>query len=277
MQPNHTLPTIGAALRLAELPDFIDWLVADQRDLEIQDPCYPDVLDMDWQPLAEEGRACLEQAGYTGRVGIHAAFDGLELFTFDKKIREVIRLRYRQSLEFGAVLGATHMVIHSPFISFGSGWANYTPANRRQAVIDNARAVLDDILPIAEAQQCVLVIECILDKNPLPLIDLVRAFKSDYVRLSIDTGHAYLMERNGGAPPHQWVLEAGDLLGHVHLQDLDGHSDRHWAIGDGNINWPAFFRALRHVNSRPRLVLELANSSDVWPSMAWLSERKLAR
>jgi len=277
MQTERALPTIGAALRLAELEDFMDWLVADQRDLEIQDPCYPDVLDMEWQPMAEEGRARLEKAGYKGRLGIHAAFDGLELFTFDKKLREVIRMRYRQSLEFGAVLGATHMVIHSPFVAFGSGWANYSPSSHRQAVIDNARAVLNDILPSAEEQKCVLVIECIMDKNPLPLIELVRSFKSDYVRLSIDTGHAYLMECNGGAPPHQWVLEAGDLLGHVHLQDLDGHSDRHWAIGDGNINWPAFFRALRQFNNQPRLVLELVDSRDVWPSMAWLSERKLAR
>jgi len=63
------LPVVGAALRAAELPPVIDWLVEKQRDLEIQDPCYPGVLDGDWQPIVSEARALLDQHGYSIKDG----------------------------------------------------------------------------------------------------------------------------------------------------------------------------------------------------------------
>jgi sugar phosphate isomerase/epimerase len=265
---------MGAAIRLSEIPAYIDWLVADQRDLEIQDPGYPDYLDTDWRAEAQAGRDLLVSRGYSGRLGIHAAYDGLDLFTHDRKVREVIQTRYLQSLEFGALLNATHMVIHSPFVAFGSAFANYSPASGRKWVIDATHAALEKVLPVAQQQNCTLVIECIMDKSPFPLIELVRSFQSDHVRLSIDTGHAFIMAQDGGAPPHQWVLEGGDLLEHVHVQDVDGHADRHWAVGDGNINWFAFFRALRTLEHSPRLVLEV---QEVMRSFQWLQRSGLVR
>jgi hypothetical protein len=34
---NGSLPVVGAALDIASLPQYVDWLVDKQRDLEIQD------------------------------------------------------------------------------------------------------------------------------------------------------------------------------------------------------------------------------------------------
>lgn len=267
-----TLPVIGGAIRLPEIPKYLQWLVSKQRDLEIQDPCYPDYLDQDWTAEVREGAQRLKDGGFTGRIGIHGAFDGLELFTYDKKIREVIRTRFLQSLEFGAVLNASTMVIHSPFIAFGHGLVNYSPASHRQYIIDAAHAILEDVLPVAAQMNCTLVIECILDKNPLPLLELVRSFNSEHVRLSIDTGHAFIMQQDGGTAPHQWVIEAGELLGHVHLQDVDGLADRHWQLGRGNINWAAFFYALGQLKHKPVLVLEVL---EIAGSMQWLERNEL--
>jgi sugar phosphate isomerase/epimerase len=276
--PPNPLPTIGAAIGLRDLAQHLPWLAADARDLEIQDACYPHVLDGEWQPAAEAGRAQLDAAGFSGRLGIHGAYDGLEMLVQDRLIHEVIRTRLRQSLAFAQVLGATHMVIHSPFIAFGHALVNYMPRQQRQALIANVHHILEPILPIAEAQACTIVIECILDKNPAPLIDLVASFDSPLVRLSLDTGHAFIMHQDGGAPPQQWVAEAGELLAHVHVHDVDGLADRHWAVGDGAIDWPAFFRALAGLNHAPRLVLEMADSArDVARSAAWLAAHGLAR
>ena len=276
MQTNHKLPVIGAAMYLPDLPQYIDWLVGGQRDLELQDPSWIDYLDHDWHAQAEAGRKLLTDHGYRGRLGIHAAFDALDLGAEDKLIRKVVETRYLQSLEFGAIVGATHMVIHSPFVAFGSALVNFTPKSNRQRIIDSVHATLERVLPVAERQQCILVIENIRDKNPQPLLDLVRSFNSDYVRLSIDTGHAAIMERDGGAPPHQWVTEAGDLLAHVHVQDLDGHDDRHWAVGEGDLNWRAFFRAINALNHQPRLCIEVNDMSDIARSAAWLEQQGLA-
>ncbi len=47
-----TLPVLGAALPVASLDEYRDWILADQRDIEIQDACLEGTLDLDWKPLA---------------------------------------------------------------------------------------------------------------------------------------------------------------------------------------------------------------------------------
>lgn len=66
-----------------------------------------------------------------------------------------------------------------------------------------------------------------------------------------------MLQRMGSAPPDAFVLEAGALLGHLHIQDTDGLSDRHWCPSDGNVNWFALFDVLRELDYAPRVVLEL--------------------
>jgi len=277
MSDATSLPLIGAAMRAQELPRFVDWLAADQRDLEIQDPCYPGYLDTDWRQDAKQCRALLDSSGYTGRLGIHAPFDGIDLSTHDVKLRAAATERLRESLEFGEIIGATHAVIHSPFMWFGTPLVYFSSEMMRAYVGGGVHAILEPLLPIAEQMNCAFVIETIADANPRALVELVRSFDSPYVKLSIDTGHTFIMERMGGAPPDQWVLDAGDLLGHVHMQDNDAHGDRHWGIGDGRINWRVFFKALRTTGADPRLVLELQDVADIMPSMQWLTQHGLAR
>lgn len=271
------LPVIGAAMRLHELPEFAGWLAGGQRDLELQDPCYAGFLDADWQPLAEQGRALLEAAGYAGRLGIHAAYDGINVATIDDRIRAVFIERYQQSLAFGQALGATHMVIHSPFVYLGQHFVAFGSARDRQGILDNTCATLEPVLRTAQALGCTLVMEGCFDSNPYPLLELVRSFDTEWLRLSLDVGHAFIMQQFGGPTPDQWVLEAGDLLAHVHLQDNDGFADRHWGIGEGDMNWRAFFRALKTLARQPRLVLELNDVAEVWTSMAYLEAKGLAR
>ena len=74
-----------------------------------------------------------------------------------------------------------------------------------------------------------------------------------------------------------FVRSAGTLLDHMHLQDADGYADRHWAIGEGTIRWPAIFRALASIEAKPRLVLELRNPADLPPSMRFLEAEGLGQ
>jgi len=277
LQSDAALLVIGAAMRLHELPDFVGWLASGQRDLEIQDPCYAGFLDGDWQPLAEQGRARLETAGYAGRLGIHAAYDGIAVATIDDRIRAVFIERYQQSLAFGKVLGATHMVVHSPFLYLGQAFVAFGSARDRRGVIDSAHATLEPVLTTAQALGCQLVVENCYDSNPYPLLELVRSFDTEWLRMSLDVGHAFITQQFGGPTPDQWVTEAGDLLAHVHLQDNDGFADRHWGLGEGNINWRAFFRTLTTLSHKPRLVLELNDVAETWSSMAYLEANGLAR
>ncbi len=271
----QTLPTIGAALQIKNLAHYRDWLIAEQRDLEIQDACVPDVLDGDWQPLVTRVRDALD--GYQGRMGIHGPFMSLNLLAIDPKIRAVVSERMLQALEFGAELGATHMVIHSPYLFFGTPFLAGAATNRSFDDIGIVHATLEAAVKRAGEIGCTLVIENITDSNPAALLDLIRSFDSSHVRMSLDTGHAAIPQQRGGPTPDQWVREAGSLLEHVHVQDSDGHYDRHWAPGDGSIGWYALFEALATLEQQPRLVLELRDQTKIMRGYEWLRDRGFVR
>jgi sugar phosphate isomerase/epimerase len=56
------------------------------------------------------------------------------------------------------------------------------------------------------------------------------------------------------------------------VQDTDGLSDRHWAPGEGRVNWHGVFEALNGVTADepPRLILELRDCQRIAKSHAHL-------
>jgi len=228
----------------------------------------PAILDADWRPLAHQIKGNLD--GYTGRMGVHGPFYGIKINAFDTKIQDMIRGRMMQALEFIEAVEATHMVIHSPFDFFGNHFINFGKEDRLKLEIEAVHSTLKGVVSAAADLGCTIVIENIHDKNPDKLLALVQSFESDFVKLSLDIGHAMLMHRYGGPSPDQWVAAAGDWLGHVHIQDTDGLADRHWAPGKGGINFYAFFEALKQLNHAPRLILELDKSDWILDGFSYL-------
>lgn len=248
--------TLGAALPVDLIETYKDWLVDGQRDLEIQDPFRPDVLDGDWRAVVAKAKAAL--SGHTGRVGIHGPFDGIQLMSIDPKVQQLAESRLLQGLDFAEELGATHMVVHSPFLTLGNPFVPVSPGYARHDLLKRVRDVLGRVIIRAEALRCMLVIENIFDLNPEPWMWLITSLDSRYVRASVDVGHAQCMHLHGGASPDAFIRAAGPYLAHVHVQDTDGLSDRHWAPGEGRINWHGVFDALHDATgSTPRLLLEL--------------------
>ena len=69
--------------------------------------------------------------------------------------------------------------------------------------------------------------------------------------LCLDAGHYAV---HAGRSPAEW----GALRAHIeeiHLHDNDGKIDRHWPLGQGNLDFAALFAALE--GKRPALTLEL--------------------
>ncbi len=270
---------IGAALMVAHLPTYRDWLIEGQRDLEIQDFLRPEVLLGDWRALVAEAKTHLD--GFEGRLGIHGPFYDLSLDMADAEIAPIVARRFVTGVEAAAALGATQMVIHSPFTTWD--WFNFGDNPRSgnrpsafEAKMDRVLALLAPAVARAEACGVTLVIENIEDIAPGFRRELATRFASDAVRLSIDTGHAHYAHCATGAPPVDYfVTDAGAMLAHVHLQDADGYADRHWPPGRGTVNWHAVFRAIAALPQRPHLVLELRDAADIPAAMAWLEREGL--
>lgn len=279
MSNTPTLPLLGACLDVEDLPDHRDWLLEQPRDLELQDFCRSEVLDGDWRARCTRAKALLE--GHKGRLGIHGPFWGFTIASKDPEIRAVVRRRLDQGLDACAELGATMMVVHSPYSTWGYNNLGHDQAARQQ-VLDLCHDTMDAAVRRAESLGVVLVIENIEDKDPMERVLLARSFASRAVRVSVDTGHANYAHGSTGAPPvDHYITAAGDLLDHVHLQDTDGYGDRHWVPGEGNIAWPAVFRAIAAVmaahGTTPRLKLELKENARIREGAAFLAASGLAR
>lgn len=274
MTATKSRPVLGAALPIAMVERHRDWLFERDRDLELQDFFSAAVLDGDWTPIAERYRALL--AGYRGRLGIHGPFWGFAIDSEEPLVRAVVRRRFLQGLDVCAAVGATQMVIHSPYTTWDYNNLDNYPTGRAQ-LVERVHDTLKDVVARAEDMGCVLVIENIEDKDPHARVELARSFGSPAVRVSIDTGHAHYAHGSTGAPPvDYYVHAAGEMLDHVHVQDADGYADRHWLPGEGTIRWEAVFRALAALEVRPRLVLEVRDQADLMRGVAHLTGLGLA-
>lgn len=261
---------MGAALMVEELEPHLEWLKAGKRDLEIQDFSQVAVLDSDWQTVAENVTSALE--GFEGRMGIHGPFWGLDIANLDPILRKATSKRLLQGLDAAEQVGATHMVIHSPVEPWMHRHIMHDNTLRTQ-VIGVMRETLAPVLEKAESIGCCLVMENIRDLEPRLQVELIHAMNSDAIRMSIDIGHTFIMQRQNGAPtPDRFVAEAGNLLEHVHIQDTDGFLDRHWLAGQGDINFEALFEELAKLEDMPRLIIEVRQKDKIQENAAWLLE-----
>ena len=269
------LPVIGAALSLATLESLHGWLKDGRRDVEVQDFCMPEVLDGDWRQRAGRARELLD--GHEGRTGIHGPFFDLPLGSRDPEIRALVRRRMMQGLDACEAMSGTHMVVHSPYTT----WDRFNLDMRmpaRAEMTELCHLTMSDVVKRAEDLGVTLVIENIEDIDPLDRLRLADSFGSPAMALSIDTGHAYYAHGRTGAPPVDYFVRlAGTRLAHMHIQDADGYADRHWAPGEGTMNWHAVFAALRETGANPRLVLELRDETRLLDGADWLIANGLCR
>lgn len=269
------LPLLGAAVPLSYLENHLDFIASENRDLEIQDFFDVSLLKGDWKTPANRIKTLLD--GYQGRLGIHGPFWGLNMSNADEDVRKIVRERYLQGLEVCEYIGATQMVVHSPY----NFWFNNNRDNvagSAEDIVDYAHDTLASVVKRAEEIGCTLVIENIEDIDPDLRRILADSFQSKSVAVSVDTGHAHFAYGSMGAHPVDYFISrAGNRLEHVHLQDADGHADRHWAIGEGTIRWHAVFAALSKLESNPRLILELRDKNKIQQSVQYLLAAGLAR
>ncbi|WP_422384144.1 sugar phosphate isomerase/epimerase family protein [Roseibium album] len=269
------LPILGAALNVNALETHRRLMLDKHRDLELQDFWPAEVLNGDWTPLVERAKSLLD--GHEGRVGIHGPFWGFNIDSVDVDVRQVVRKRLLQGLDVCEALGATHMVVHSPYSTWDyNNLDNFE--NARERKVELCHLTMKDAVRRAEDIGCELVIENIEDKDPHARVKLAESFDSPAVKVSIDTGHAHYAHGSTGAPPvDYYVKAAGNALRHIHLQDADGYADRHWTLGEGTINWHAVFDALAKLDSNPRLIIELRDHAGLPASIANMAALGLAQ
>lgn len=268
------LPIVGAQLCVLDLDRHRDWLFEKNRDLELPEFCMADIL-ANASHFIDIARKKLD--GWSGRLGIHGPFSGFEIDVKDRDLRQVVQKRMDQALDVCAELTAAQMVIHSPY----DPWDHHNLDNGPKDRAKRITAILGTLEPAirrADELGVVMVMENIKDLDPAARRAVIEAANSPALRLSVDTGHAHWAHTMCGAPPaDRFISDAGDLLGHVHLQDSDGYADRHWPVGCGNIQWHGIMNALAGIHSKPHLIVEINDFDRVEESVKYLEALGLAQ
>lgn len=196
----------------AELERYQDFILSENRDLEIQDFFEPDLLNGGWQTVADRAKALL--AGYTGRLGIHGPYAGLDIASRDPDMRALNTRKFMPGLDVCEYLGATQMVIHSPYRTRDcNNLDNWPDRGNYTRVVENCHTTMDSVVARAEQIGVTMVIENIEDKDPDIRCALADSFDSPAMAVSIDTGHAHYAHGSTGAPPvDYYVRRAGNRL-----------------------------------------------------------------
>ncbi|NQT20489.1 MAG: sugar phosphate isomerase/epimerase, partial [Planctomycetes bacterium] len=211
----------------------------DSVELCLEHPgCTPEILDdvriQRVAKMLEEFELPLSSVSYHG--------DGLPI---DEKVDKTFR-----ALDIAHRMGAKVLVI------------NTEPPDAARA--DHLALVQERLARLCNrAERC--DIDIAVEPEPGLLIDssedfltMAQRVGSPNLKINLDIGHAYLTDPDVVETIHK----LGDKIVHIHVEDIAGGVHKHLLPGEGEMNLPAIFDALREVGYEGFLTIDLFQLGD---------------
>ena len=170
------------------------------------------------------------------------------------------RLEYLQA----CIAMASHL--RAKVLSFASGFKdpNVSEKTTRKYLVDAIR----QLCSYANEHGVVLALE----PEPGMFVEMLADYDSikeesgrDDLRLTLDIGHIYCSEKK---PAERIIDMYKDEIVNVHLEDIKGGVHQHLPPGEGDVDFPAVLKALKAINYRGLVNLELSRSSHDAPRVA---------
>ncbi|HRY54466.1 MAG TPA: sugar phosphate isomerase/epimerase [Spirochaetia bacterium] len=166
---------------------------------------------------------------------VHVPVWGSNLTYECARYREAVLASYRESLDFAALVGARHVVLHTGSCPDSHFSKEVARSRSRQAMFN--------LLEYNERYGLLLLVENV--GTPATSLFTQEQFASflegmpDAIGYIVDVGHAHISG---------WDLEAlfaalGGRLHALHLHDNDGTKDAHAPIGTGSVDWDRLLAA----------------------------------
>ena len=221
--------------------------------LELTDFCEARKLE---EPAAME--AARARCSGIGSLWLHAPFAELSPCAIDPRVREVVMLRFRQTVQAALALGIRRIVVHSGYIPLV-----YFPEWFTARSVEFWREFLQD----APDGLC-LALENVMEPGPEMLVEIVRQVEDPRLGLCLDVGHAN--SRVSETPPLDWISPMAPYLRHVHLHNNDGDMDLHQSLGEGSVPMEAVLDTV--LTDCPQATFTIENLL-CSPSVSWLEQR----
>ena len=226
--------------------------------LELTDFCEARRLE---EPAAME--AARARCSGIGSLWLHAPFAELSPCAIDPRVREVVMLRFRQTVQAALALGIRRLVVHSGYIPLV-----YFPEWFTARSVEFWREFLRD----APDGLC-LALENVMEPGPDMLVHLLEEIVSRYQMGTLFAPYnreTFILFQLDETPPLDWIAPMAPWLRHVHLHNNDGDWDLHDALGQGMIPMPDILAALAELSPAADYTIENQNCE---PSLRWLCAR----
>ena len=218
--------------------------------LEIAEYCT--AWNMDEKFFEVHSKVLEKVDGIPNRV-VHAPFNELFPCAIDPKARELAAYRYRQTIVLAKQYGATKVIIHGGY----NPWIYYPVWYVEQSIL-----FWQDFLK--EEPGVEIVLENVLETDPVWLLDIVKGVNDPRLRLCLDVGHVNAYSK---IPVIDWLKAWAPYLSHFHIHNNDGSWDTHSALNCGSIQMREFLKQAAECCPDATFTLEVMEAE---PSVRWL-------
>ncbi len=174
------------------------------------------ILDDDYSSIIKE---CKEKlSNINNIISIHGSSFDLNPGSTDKKVLELTKYRYMQSINIAKEVGAKFVVFHSqlnPLISVDK---------IRKLKLNNQINFWKEFLNDISDVDIVILLENEYDDNYEELLSIIKEVNSEKLRICLDTGHALAYS---SINLKEWVSGLSDYIEYIHLHYNDSSFDSH--------------------------------------------------
>ncbi len=199
---------------------------------------------------------------FSGQVTLHGMFFDLSPASNDPAVRAISQKRHHQSLKAAKAINAETVVFHS-------GNKGMKHKISQEKFRDNSIKFWNEFIKEFEDSGIVAVIENVHERKPEMISNIVNEVNSDYLKYSLDTGHANLFSE---VPITEWIQKYGHKLHHMHIHNNFGNDDEHNSLLKGTIDFHEIFKSLKENNINPIFVFEIFKQNELIESIEFFEK-----
>jgi sugar phosphate isomerase/epimerase len=192
---------------------------------------------------------------YDFQLYLHAPFSDLNLASFNQTVLDESKRQIKRSLEVASTIGIDLVTIH-----FG----RYSPLGLSypEKAVKRNRESVQDITEHAES----LGLDIAFENAPNgfgamygPLENIEKLIQETSIKITLDMGHAHTWN----IKLENFIFRLNSQISHIHIHDNTGETDMHLGMGEGGIDYKSAFEALREINYKNALCLEMLYEKDL--------------
>ncbi len=187
--------------------------------IEIAEYCTAWNMDMNFDETDTGVKQCIE--GIENKV-LHAPFNELFPCAIDPEARKLAARRYSEAITLARRYSAQKVVIHS----------GYAPNFYYDCWFEEQSVLFWLEFMSIVPEGITICLENVLETEPQPLFNIVKAVDNAKLRLCFDIGHANAYSKT---PVRKWLECFAPYISHFHIHNNGGDYDAHDHLTNGTI------------------------------------------